>query len=214
MKFKAVIFDLDGVLLSTDQYHYQAWKQLADSEGIYFDRQINERLRGVSRMESLEIILERSDRTWSDDEKKGMATRKNELYRQLLENLTPDDVYPGVVELLDELDQHGIKKAVGSSSKNAGFILKKVGLADRFKDAVCDGTQISRSKPDPEVFLKAAEMLKVPPELCVVIEDAGAGIEAAKAAGMTAVGVGSAAGHPLSDFGAEDITAISRILFN
>lgn len=212
MKFKAVIFDLDGVLLSTDQYHYRAWKQLADQKGIYFDELINERLRGVSRMESLEIILERAESVYSAEEKEAMATQKNDAYRQLLESLTPQDVFPGVVELLDGLSQQNIKIAVGSSSKNAGFILEKVGLQPYFEGAVCDGTHISRSKPDPEVFLKAAARVGIDPGECLVLEDAEAGVQAAKAAGMTAMGVGAAAGLSECDLSATDIAAAGRML--
>jgi beta-phosphoglucomutase len=212
MQYSAVIFDLDGVLLSTDQYHYQAWKHLADRERIYFDEAINERLRGVSRMESLEIILERTVKTYSASEKEAMATLKNSIYRQLLEFLTPQDVFPGVLALLDELDRCGIKKAVGSSSKNAGFILGKTGLNRRFEGAVCDGNNISRSKPDPQVFLLAAGMLGISPTDCLVVEDAEAGIQAAKAAGMMAMGIGSAAGLPQCDLSAADIAAAGRMI--
>jgi len=212
MSFKAVIFDLDGVLLSTDRYHYRAWKQLADREGIYFNEAINERLRGVSRMESLEIILERAAKTYSAPEKEAMATLKNSIYRQLLESLTPADIFPGVIELLDALDRCGIKKAVGSSSKNAGFILEKTGLNRWFEGAVCDGNNISRSKPDPQVFLLAAEMLGIAPVDCLAVEDAEAGILAAKAAGMMAMGVGAAAGLPQCDLSAVDIAAAGRMI--
>lgn len=213
MNFKAVIFDLDGVLLSTDTYHYRAWKQLADREGIYFDELINERLRGVSRMESLEIILERAERAFSAEEKEAMATQKNEVYRRLLESLTPQDVFPGVVELLCGLSRKKIRIAVGSSSKNAGFILEKVGLQSYFEGAVCDGTHITRSKPDPEVFLKAADLVETPPASCLVVEDAEAGILAAKAAGMVALGVGPAASHPDCDLRAETISEITNLIF-
>jgi beta-phosphoglucomutase len=201
---QAVIFDLDGVILSTDDFHYRAWKKLAVRENIYFDRAINERLRGVSRMESLAIILERAERDYSEDEKQEMATFKNEFYRESLDQLTPADVFPGVAELLALLKEKGIRSAIGSSSKNARFILERVGLQESF-DAVSDGTNIENSKPHPEVFLKAAEMLGVSPETCLVVEDADAGIEAAKAAGMMALGMGPAAGHALADYRAADL---------
>jgi beta-phosphoglucomutase len=204
--FKAVIFDLDGVILSTDDFHYRAWKRLADREGIYFDREINERLRGVSRMESLEIILERAERDYSSEEKLEMATFKNDFYRESLDQLTPADVFPGVSEVLALLKEKGIRSAIGSSSKNARFILERTGLQESF-DAVSDGTNIENSKPHPEVFLKAAEMLGVPPETCLVVEDADAGIESAKAAGMFALGIGPAACHAAADYSAENLSA-------
>lgn len=209
---KAVIFDLDGVLLSTDEFHFQAWKKLADREGIEFSRQINERLRGVSREESLEIILEKTSRKYSTDEKLEMATCKNEIYKQLLEQLTPSDIFPGVMELLEFLKENNIKTAIGSSSKNTKFILGQTGLAKYFTGAVSDGTNINRSKPDPEVFLKAAEFIDVPPSECLVVEDADAGIMAAKAAGMTAIGIGPAAKHPETDIPAKNTSEIQSVI--
>jgi beta-phosphoglucomutase len=192
MKISAVIFDLDGVIVSTDEYHYQAWKQISYQEGIFFDRNINERLRGVSRMESLEIILSHSGKNYSEREKEVLAQQKNDVYCELLNKLSPNDILPGVINLLLSLKAKHIKIAIGSSSKNTPFILKQIGLTANF-DAIADGNGIKNSKPDPEVFLLAAEKLGVRPEECVVIEDAQAGIDAAIAAGMIAVGVGSAA---------------------
>ena len=188
----AVIFDLDGVIVSTDNCHYEAWKRLADEEGIYFDEEINQRLRGVSRMDSLEIILERADRSYSEEEKKTLADRKNRYYRDLIQKLTPHDLLPGIKPILEGLKANGIKIAVGSSSKNTPLILERLGLKDYF-DAVADGNDLTKSKPDPQVFLLAAERLGVVPESCVVVEDADAGVEAALAAGMQVVGVGTAA---------------------
>lgn len=188
---RGVIFDLDGVLVSTDEYHYRAWKQLADRERIYFDRRINDRLRGVSRRESLEIILEAASRPYTEEEKRKMAEEKNEMYRRLLQKLTRDDILPGVLNVLKELRRRGARLAVGSSSKNAPMILERTGLADRF-DAVVDGNQITRTKPDPEVFLLAAKRLDLRPGQCSVVEDAVPGILAAKAAGMTPIAVGAA----------------------
>ena len=199
-----IIFDLDGVLVCTDELHYRAWKRLADREGIPFDRTINDRLRGVSRMASLEIILERAPRTYSDTEKEAMAAYKNNLYRASLDELTESDVLPGVLPTLAELWSRGFKLAVGSSSQNTKKILKNTGLADRF-DAVADGTDITRSKPDPEVFLCAAAKLGLPPAACAVVEDAEAGIRAAKAGGMTAYAVGDARKSPLADGRLSDI---------
>lgn len=193
VKIKGLIFDLDGVLVFTDKFHYQAWKTMADELGVYFDETINHRLRGVSRMDSLEIILERYEGPdLSLREKEKLAEKKNEIYRTLLESMTPDDVTKEVRDTLTKLREKGYKLAIGSSSKNAKFILEKVELKDAF-DAISDGNNITKSKPDPEVFLKAAEYLGLPPKACMVVEDAEAGIEAAKKGGMYAVGIGEAA---------------------
>ena len=194
MSKKVVIFDLDGVIVTTDEYHYLAWKKIADEEGLYFNREINEKLRGVSRIESLKIILSYSDKQYSDTEQEWLTDRKNDFYKRLLENISAEDILPGVNSFISSLKQAGIKIAIGSSSKNAKIILKKIGLEKLF-DAIVDGTDIKRSKPDPEVFLLAAKRLLTEPKECVVIEDAEAGIDAALAAGMKAVGVGSAASY-------------------
>lgn len=191
---QGIIFDLDGVLLSTDEMHFQAWKSITDELGIPFDRTINNRLRGVSRMESLEIILEQSPRAFSREEKEALAERKNNRYRTLLKSLTPDAVAPEVRETLSILKARGIKLAVGSSSKNTKLILSLTGL-DHFFDAVSDGTNITRSKPDPEVFLKAADFIGLRPEDCAVVEDAVAGIDAAIAGGFTSIGIAGAAAY-------------------
>ena len=196
---KAFIFDLDGVIVSTDSLHYRAWKSLADSEGIYFDEEINHRLRGVSRMESLEIILERDTRSYTQEEKVVMAERKNGIYRELLQVLTPEDRLEGVTETLAALREKGYKLAIGSSSKNTPIILEKIGYSGYF-DAISDGNNIKNSKPDPEVFLKAAEFLGAEPKDCFVVEDAEAGIAAAKAGGFTAIGIGAAAKDPATDY--------------
>ncbi|MBP7935298.1 MAG: beta-phosphoglucomutase [Phycisphaerae bacterium] len=187
---RGVIFDLDGVLLTTDELHYQAWKQMADQEGIYFDRTINHRLRGVSRMESLEILLERASRAYTPEEKSALASCKNHLYRELLQTLTTADVLPGVQALLAELRRRGIRVAVASSSKNAPLILSRVGLEGAF-DAVANGNDIIHSKPHPEVFLLAAQRLGLLPGECLVVEDAAAGIEAGRRAGMAVFGIGT-----------------------
>ena len=191
---KAVIFDLDGVICFTDQYHYRAWKQMADEIGVYFDEEINNRLRGVSRMASLEIILERADRAFSQEEKEALAEKKNGFYVELLDEMSAKDLSPEVKETLDTLRERGMLLAIGSSSKNTKKILFKLGLSDFF-DAISDGTNITRSKPDPEVFLKAAEMLHVLPDSALVVEDASAGIEAAAAGGFQSAGLGEAAAH-------------------
>lgn len=187
---RAVIFDLDGVLVSTDELHFQAWKQLADAEGIPFDRVINHRLRGVSRLESLEIILERAARPYSPEQKIALADAKNAMYRELLSTLTPADALPGAAELPAALKARGVKIAVGSSSRNTSLILERLDWSDRF-DVVVDGNDIRRSKPDPEVFVLAAQRLGVPPAQCLVVEDAIAGVEAARRAGMAVFGIGT-----------------------
>jgi len=196
---KALIFDLDGVLVFTDKFHYEAWKKTADKLGVYFDEVINNRLRGVSRAGSLEIILERYDGELSATEKDALMEEKNNTYLRLLDAMTPADVSNEVRSTLNELRQRGFALAIGSSSKNAGFILQKVQLSGAF-DAVSDGNNITRSKPDPEVFLKAASLLGKAPHDCAVVEDAEAGIDAAKAGGMTAVGIGDAAGYAKADY--------------
>ena len=208
---KGVIFDLDGVLVTTDELHYRAWLRLAEREGIYFDREINHRLRGVSRMDSLEIILERAEKTYTPEEKQEMASYKNAIYVKLLDGLTEADVLPGVVETLDGLEKRGILMAVGSSSKNAGKILDKTGLVGRF-NAIADGTDITRSKPDPEVFLCAAAKLGLTPKDCAVVEDAEAGIQAAKAGGMLACAVSDACKSPLADIRLTELTELLILL--
>ena len=198
MSIKAVIFDLDGVICRTDRYHYLAWKALADRLGIPFDEAINNRLRGVSRMASLEIILEKSPWTLPEEEKIRLAEEKNALYRTYLQQMTPADVSVDVMDTLKELRRRGLLLAIGSSSKNAGFILERIGL-DKFFDAVSDGNNITHSKPDPEVFVCAARMLEMPPQDCLVVEDARVGVDAAKNAGMSAAGIGDAAGYDKAD---------------
>ncbi|MBO5656948.1 MAG: beta-phosphoglucomutase [Agathobacter sp.] len=197
---KAFIFDLDGVIVFTDKFHYLAWKQLADKMGIYFDEIINNRLRGVSRMESLEIILERYEGpALSEEEKVALAEEKNATYRELLKTMTPADVTQEVRDVLAELRNRGYRLSIGSSSKNARFILEKVELLDAF-DAISDGNNITNSKPDPEVFLKAAEYLGVCPNECIVVEDAYAGVDAAKAGGMQAAATGDATAYEKADY--------------
>ena len=191
MKYKGIIFDLDGVICSTDEYHYLAWKALADRLGIPFDRDTNNLLRGVSRMASLEIILSKSDRTFSDAEKAALANEKNELYRNLLSDMCPDDLPEDVLTTLQALRVHGLKLAIGSSSRNTPFILERIGLSSFF-DAVSDGNCITNSKPHPEVFLKAASMLELDPCDCLVVEDAHAGVEAAAAGGFDCAATGDA----------------------
>lgn len=207
-KIRAVIFDLDGVIVSTDECHYEAWKKMADEEGIYFDRAINERLRGVSRTESLEIILERASKPYDEQQKHEMTERKNSYYRELIQKLTPEGILPGVMKFINDLKSRGIKTAIGSSSKNTPVILERIGLLNSF-DAVIDGNNITKSKPDPEVFLKAAQSLGIPAEECLVVEDADAGVEAAVSAGMKVLGVGAAAENKSTTFSAAGLSEIS-----
>ena len=195
MNYKAVIFDLDGVICFTDHYHFLAWKALADSLGIPFDEAKNDRLRGVSRMASLEIVLEEyHGPALSGEDKVRLAEKKNDLYRASLQFMTPADLSDEVRDTLNALRARGIKLAIGSSSKNTKTILERVQLTDAF-DAISDGINISRSKPDPEVFQKAAQFLGLNAENCAVIEDAFAGIDAACAAGMISVGIGDASSY-------------------
>ncbi len=211
MKWKAIIFDLDGVICSTDEYHYLAWKAMADRLGVPFDREINNRLRGVSRMESLDIILEKCTRVFDRNEKEALATEKNEMYRGLLSEMSPADLAPETKQMLDELRGMGLKLAIGSSSRNAQLILRQIGLENYF-DAVADGNCIAKSKPDPEVFLKAASMLEMAPFDCLVVEDAVAGAEAAHAGGMKAACVGDAAAKMAGDFNLHTLAELTVIV--
>lgn len=187
---QGVIFDLDGVLVSTDELHYQAWKKLADELGITdFNREDNVRQRGVSRMASLEVVLEKGDKEYSEEEKVEMAERKNEYYKEMLQSLDDSAVLPGAFDTLKMLRDRGILTAVGSASKNAPLILEKTGLLPLIDKISC-GLDVTKSKPDPEVFLVAASKLELTPENCLVVEDAKAGIDAAKAGGMKSLGVG------------------------
>lgn len=199
MRYKAVIFDLDGIICHTDKYHYLAWKKIADELGVHFDEVINSRLRGISRMESLEILLESYDGELSPEEKNSLAEKKNELYLNYLKEMSPEDLSDEVKDTLDQIKAKGIKVAIGSSSKNAKFILKQIGLEGYF-DAVSDGNNISRSKPDPEVFLKASEYLGVEPQMCLVVEDAKSGIEAALAANMDCAALGDGTKYNLAKY--------------
>lgn len=190
MNVKACIFDLDGVIVDTAVYHFKSWKRLADELGINFTERDNERLKGVSRMRSLDIILEIGNVTKTDAEKEELAARKNEWYTEMINKMTPKEVLPGARQFLELVRKAGIKTALGSASKNSGIILKKTDLA-HFFDAIVDGNHVSKAKPDPEVFLKGAEALNEKPADCVVFEDAIAGVEAGLAAGMKVVGIGS-----------------------
>lgn len=198
MKQVGFLFDLDGVIVDTAKYHYLAWKDLAETLSIPFTLEDNERLKGVSRVRSLEIILELGNRTMSEAEKADYCTKKNDVYLSYIDNLRADEVLPGAGEFLAAAKAAGIPIALGSASKNAPRILDKLGLTALF-DAIIDGTVVSRAKPAPEVFLKGAEAVKLPAECCIVFEDSVAGIEAAHRGGMKAVGVGRKEDLPEAD---------------
>jgi beta-phosphoglucomutase len=187
---QGAIFDLDGVLVDTAKYHYLAWRRLAQELGFDFSEQDNERLKGVSRMRSLEILLEIGNYPMTDGEKAAAAARKNAWYVEYLHTLDKSAVLPGSEEVLESLKARGIKIALGSASKNAPLILERLGIAGFF-DAVIDGNAVSNAKPNPEVFLKGAEALGISPHLCVVFEDALAGIEAARSGGMRVIAIGN-----------------------
>jgi len=213
LKYKGIIFDLDGVICSTDHLHYLAWKEIADDLGIYFDEEINNRLRGISRMESLGIILENYNGTLSEAEKEELAEQKNTTYRRLLLRLTEADLSESVKMTLKELRQRGLVLSIGSSSKNAVLILRQLGLADYF-DAISDGNNISETKPAPEVFLKAADFMQLSPDECLVVEDAKMGIEAAVRGGFTSAGIGDAAGYEKATYGISDMKELLDIVDN
>lgn len=202
---KAVIFDLDGVLVSTDMLHYEAWKKLAGELEIRnFTKEDNMRQRGVSRMASLEILIEKTDRSFTQQEKEALAERKNSYYVSLLDALTPKDILPGALDVISALRQRDILIGVGSASKNTPEILRRTGL-ERVIDRVSCGLDVTRSKPDPQVFLVAAQKLGVSPADCLVVEDSDSGIQAAKAGGMRALAVGAARNNGLADYRADSL---------
>jgi beta-phosphoglucomutase len=189
-EIKACIFDLDGVVVNTAKYHYLAWKRLANELGFEFTEEHNERLKGVSRMNSLQILLEIGSKNLDEETKLQLVTKKNDWYVDYITTMNESEILPGVKDFLKLLRDHNIKISLGSVSKNAMLILNKINLTPYF-DAIIDGTKITNAKPDPEVFFKAAKELNVSPISCVVFEDATAGIDAAISAGMHSVGVGS-----------------------
>ena len=211
MMIQGIIFDLDGVICYTDEYHYQAWKKIADKEGIEFNREINNLLRGVSREKSLDIILKKAKREYSQEEKNNLCLEKNEVYKSLLNNMTPSDVSIEVRYTLKKLKQKGIKLAIGSSSKNTMRILQKIELIDEF-DAIADGTMVTYSKPNPEVFLLAASKLQLNPKDCIVIEDAKSGIDAAFVGGFVPVAISDAVYNPLAKYCINDIDDVLALI--
>jgi len=208
MQVKACIFDLDGVIVDTAKYHFLAWKRLADQLGIHFTEIDNEKLKGVSRRDSLEIILQigKTDLPWKV--KSEFAERKNGWYLDYILNMTPEEILPGCLTFVNQLRNAGIPVAIGSSSKNTRIILERIGLTETF-DAIADGNIISNAKPDPEVFNMAAYMVGTEPGNCVVFEDAIAGVQAALNAGMMCVGVGSAQVLGKAHFVVPDLTSMS-----
>lgn len=189
-KIRACIFDLDGVIVDTAVYHYRAWKRLANELGFDFTEEDNEKLKGISRVQSLELILGWGGVEKTPAEKLELATRKNTWYVEMIQAMTPEEILPGAKEFLEEVKAAGLKSALGSASKNSGLILERTDLLPFF-DVIIDGNVVSASKPDPEVFLKGAEALQIAPQECVVFEDAVAGVQAARAGGMKVVGIGS-----------------------
>lgn len=208
---KGIIFDLDGVIIHTDHYHYLAWKKMCDQFRLSFDQELNHQLRGVSRKESLEIILDFNDAKYSEEQKKLMTDIKNDFYKEFLSSLSTNDLDEDINKVLHELKSLGYKLAIGSSSKNAKHILKNIGLLDFF-DAISDGTNITKSKPNPEVFIKAANWLNLKNDECVVIEDAVAGLEAAKACHMIAIGIGDAKDSDLADYKLNEFKDLINII--
>jgi beta-phosphoglucomutase len=203
---KAVIFDLDGVITDTARYHFLAWKRLANEIGLDIDEKFNEKLKGVDRMKSLELILAQGQKVYSEPEKERLAQKKNDYFKGLLEGITEKDLLPGAARLLKEVRERKLKVALASVSKNASTVLAKLGITSQF-DYIVDANKITRTKPDPEIFLNAAEGLGVSPIECIGVEDAAVGIEAIKAANMYAIGVGDPKILSAADLVIPDLTA-------
>ena len=202
------IFDLDGVIVDTAKYHYLAWKNLANSLGFNFTEEQNELLKGVSRVKSLEILLELGKVELSEEKKQPLLVKKNKEYLEYVYKMTADEILPGVNQLLTFLEENNIKFALGSASKNAPLILEKVGLIKRFT-AIVDGNDVSKAKPNPEVFLLGTQKLNMKPENCVVFEDAIAGVQAANAAKMISIGIGDAKVLSEADYVFENMAAVT-----
>lgn len=211
MKYLAVIFDLDGVICHTDKFHYLAWKKIAEELDIPFNQETNDRMRGISRMASLDILLEASGRFFSAETKEFYADKKNKIYQGFLKNLSEKDLNPDVIDTLTGVRASGLKMAIGSSSKNTKLILAQLGLDQSF-DAISDGTNVTKSKPDPEVFLKAADMLAINAKRCLVVEDAESGLMAAKAAGMDSAAIGEVANYGLATYALTKLSDLLKII--
>lgn len=196
--YKGLLFDLDGVIVDTAKYHYIAWKELADQLDLRFTKEDNERLKGVSRLRSLEIILEINGCQMDEEEKLHYCIVKNDIYLSYIQQMNQDEVLPGIRTFLQDARRNGYRIALGSASKNALLILNRLYLTDHF-DAIIDGTKVTRAKPDPEVFIKGAQALYLPAKSCIVFEDSAAGIDAAHAGGMKAVGIGLQKNLPMAD---------------
>jgi len=206
---KAVLFDLDGVLVSTDEYHYRSWVKIAGEEGYdFFDHKFNDQFRGVARMECVEILTKASGRNYSPEQKRGIAERKNNYFAESLMAVTPADLLPGALATLEQLKKLGIKIAVASNSRNARTIIRQAKI-EHFLDTIVDGYEIENSKPDPEGFLLAAKNLNVSPSQCLVVEDAVTGVVAAKRAGMKVLGIGTPERIPNADVVVPNLAAIS-----
>jgi beta-phosphoglucomutase len=211
---KGALFDLDGVVVFTDKYHYLGWKKLAEENCWMFDEGLNHSCRGIPRLASLQVILDHNNVEISECDKERLADVKNEYYKSLLCGICEDDLYPGIIDFLKRLKSYGLKLAICSSSRNAQTVLENLSLRDYF-DAVVDGNDVETPKPDPEIFLTGAKRVGLKPEECVVFEDAESGVDAAHAAGMSCVGVGNparlaGADYNLTDYHTFDFTAVPQ----
>ncbi|MFO7815459.1 MAG: beta-phosphoglucomutase [Halanaerobiales bacterium] len=214
-KLKGFIFDLDGVVTDTAEYHYLGWKKLADEEGMKFDREFNEKFRGVSRMECLDLLLEANGRQVTSGKRKELAERKNNYYREYLKNITKDNLLEGIEKILSRLKDKGYKLAIASASKNTSIVVEKLNIKEMF-DTISDGYSVKKTKPAPDLFLHTAEKLDLEPEQCIVFEDAEAGVDAAIAANMTAVGIGpeGRVGHAHYRFDSVQDIELEKIINN
>lgn len=201
---QAVIFNLDGVLVNTDACQYEAWKQLAHEQGIPFDERINSAMRGMKRMDGLRVLLRKAERRYTMGEMLALSARKNDIFNDMIQSLGPGDICPGAVDTVKTLREMGIKVGVASCSENAPGILRSLGISKLF-DVIVDGSQIKRGKPDPEIFLLAAEKLMVPPQNCFAVEDGRSGVEAARRCGMQVMAVGESLRESKADAWAESI---------
>lgn len=211
MRTKAFIFDLDGVIVDTARFHFAAWQEIANQIGIHFSEKENEQLKGVSRVNSLDLILKWANKTITQEEKDVYLKEKNEIYLSNVEKLTKEDVLPGVLDIINYLRENGYKVGLGSASKNARPVLGKLAISELF-DAIVDGTNVTRSKPDPQVFAMGAEILKVSPEECLVIEDSLSGLEAAQLIKMKTIGVGGSIELEIADYTYDNLAEIDTDL--